>query len=118
MTDDELEAIEARAKNATPGPWRFDYGYDLLDNQGNRVLLGAYVRTEKPMGPYPGLRDDVTSRMLGARRMISEVHTLECSDGEPRHAGSADGHFIASAREDIPKLIAEIRRLRDAIRST
>ncbi len=31
----------------------------------------------------------------------------------PQPAGAADLDFIASARQDVPRLVAEIRRLRD-----
>lgn len=38
-------------------------------------------------------------------------------DGVGAAATKADAEFIANAREDIPKLVAEIERLREAIKT-
>lgn len=82
MTPDELDAIEAREKAATPRPWRAD---------------GTYSCVWGPDGA--AVADHLRS-----------------------YAG--DGPFIAAARSDVPALVAdnrrleaEVRRLRDALRS-
>lgn len=68
MTDEELQAIEARERAATDGPWEYLGG----------VVMNAVQAVNEG---YEGLI-------------------------EP-----ADGNFIAHARQDIPALIAEVKRL-------
>ena len=88
LTDEELDAIQARAAAATPGPWEaFVEGRDHLAGDD-------FIRTG-------GLNDDAPDMYVdlfyGARKMP---------------APPADLDFIAAARQDIPRLIAEVRRLR------
>ena len=81
MTESELdlEAIEERCNEATPGPWTVNEdgglmaskGYELIGSDGDAVWMMSH--------------DDAV--------------------------------FIAHAREDIPALIREIRRLRDAVKA-
>lgn len=86
MTSDELDAIEARANAATPGPW--NYGF-----------LGD---TRRPMVFY----------QFGQRALESLAGDVIICKG--KHAGGdSNMDFIAHAREDIPALIAEVRRLMD-----
>ena len=83
MTDDELDRLDAACKAATPGPW----------------IVGPEEVTE-PYG-YDGFG-------------------LEIDDGSlfaPNYYGTAfrredDATFISMAREAMPRLIAELRRLR------
>jgi hypothetical protein len=67
MTDEELNAIEARANAATEGPWEWR-------RWTNGISAGDHD--------------------VGA-----SCHTFDC-------------RFIAAARTDVPKLVAEVRRLR------
>ena len=71
-----LDAIEARAKAATPGPWRvtLDFG-DPGEIHGPDGEIDLYVFYDGPQITY-------------------------------------DGEFITHAREDIPALTAEVRRLK------
>jgi hypothetical protein len=71
MTEDELQAIEARAIAATPGPW--------VPSESGRGIL-------KP------------------------------EDASTQHE-SLDWNFIASARTDVPALVAEVRRAVGVIRA-
>ena len=81
LTDEDLDAIEARANAARPGPWLTPeqagdpYKVDALDHEGCDVW------------PWGG------------------------PDGNDEQ-GKLDMIFAYAAREDVPKLIAEIRRLR------
>lgn len=82
MTNEELDAIEARANAATAGPWSWQ-----IDNAS-----GTHANVREP----------------------------DFADGTPGnhiifmgHPGTAE--FIAHAREDIPQLAAEVRRLREAL---
>jgi hypothetical protein len=87
MTEDELQAIEARATAATPGPW----------TTGAGKVEGGQVR-ELVIGPGP--RDDVI------------VAIAYGGFGNPVDRTSEDRAFIAAARTDVPKLITEVRRLK------
>lgn len=84
MTDEQLAEIEARANAATPGPWFWTGRVDDWGHSGPDL-----------MGP----NDAVVCQSWG-----HDADGLEIAD--------SDMSFIANAREDIPALIAEIRRLR------
>jgi hypothetical protein len=71
MTEDELQAIEARAAAATLGPW---FGQST----------GIYGNGFQLVGRAPD-------------------------------TAATDLEFIAAARTDIPALVAEVRRLREAL---
>lgn len=82
LTDERLAEIEARLTRATPGPWAYK------DRMGGG---GCFVFSEETF------------------------HVVAVEDGEPSVAaplGRPDAAFIAAAREDLPLLLAEVRRLR------
>jgi hypothetical protein len=93
MTDDELAAIETRANAAPRGPWEWgranpddDTSYEIRDDDDTPVAY-VHCRDDDPTFdmPYPP-----PNRVEMGHR---------CA-------------FIAHAREDIPALLAEVRRLR------
>lgn len=88
LTQKELAAIRERAERATEGPWSVYYGrafsHERFDSDGDKRL---------PTG-------------IG-QVFISHDHW----DGNYFDASDEDIEFIAHAREDIPKLLAEIERL-------
>lgn len=88
----DLEAIEARANAATEGPWEAD----------NTEVMQHWSRPE-PWQPIA----------------TNEVACMAyCYGGSARGIeNEADAEFIAHAREDVPALIAEVRRLRAAVES-
>jgi hypothetical protein len=84
LSDAELAAIAARAAAASPAPWEaFVEGRDHLGGDD-------FIRVG-------GLDDD-------------EPDMYVLRDRTP--ASAADLDFIAHARQDIPRLVAEVRRLR------
>jgi len=88
ITDAELDAIEARAKAATLGPWYF------RDSRLGDTIETALHKADVIKLPPSSLA----------------ALTIDPRDGEfidPR-----DGEFIAHAREDVPRLEQEVRRLR------
>lgn len=89
MTDEELAAIEARANAATPGPWR-DEGPDER-------------RPRYPHDAIVGPAED-----CGIPAMIAKARGFYHS----AEVETANSQFIAHAREDVPALVAEVRRLR------
>ena len=88
ISDQELAMIEARRAAATNGPWEsFIEGRDHLAGDD-------FIRT--------GGLDDASP----------DMHVTLYHGATPTPAPPEDLDFIASARQDIPRLIAEIRRLR------
>lgn len=78
----DLDAIEARAKAATPGPWRVNprVEADPGETDGHGWLAGPPAAIEYEAALF-----------------------------------NRDADFIAAAREDVPALIAEVRRLRSVV---
>lgn len=87
MTDDELDAIDARQMAATPGPWEFETRHDC-----NRDAYDALVHR---IDDDPELEPEVIE-------VLFDSNEVQCS---------ANWQFISHAREDVPRLIAEVRRL-------
>lgn len=95
ITDEELDRIEARAAAATTGPWTsFVEGRDHESGDD-------FIRTGGDADRSPDLYVRVA---FGERPGVTP-------------AGPDDLDFIAAARQDVPRLVAEIRRLRLATRS-
>lgn len=84
MTPADLSAIEARANAATPGPWEFEV---------RGVGETLFAQRELHGVPVHGL---------------NLVYTQE-----PDWNWPANRTFIAAAREDVPALVAEVRRLQE-----
>lgn len=91
MDEQRLAEIEARANAATPGPWECRPGLDP----------GAWVLEALIADPGPVL----TPAILATR-----------APWEHRAAISlATGVFLAHARQDVPELVAEVKRLRQLV---
>ena len=82
ISDERLAEIEARLEHATPGPWQ---------RSGIRMKLTA---------------DCIQVCTLDGSGWIF----LPVGKGQP--GAIWDAEFVAHARQDVPDLIAEIRRLR------
>ena len=91
ISDAELDEIEARALAATSAPWEaFVEGRDQFGGDD-------FIRTG-------GLDDDSPDMYV----------SLAFSDRPGAvPAPPADLDFIASARQDLPRLVQEVRRLRE-----
>ena len=88
MTPEELDAIQARADAAAPGPWTVDtdFGHNEYDEE-----------TDAPQAAY-----------------VPESLTVDLEEYDAMSVATAE--FVARAREDVPALVAEVRRLRAAAR--
>lgn len=84
MNEEELAQIEARLEAASPGPW-------------------TAAQNGKPA--------DVVRATIHDDLGIAQAVTYDWERTPPGQA-EANGEFIAHAREDIPVLIAEVRRLK------
>ena len=88
LGDAELAAIRARADAATVGPWQsFVEGRDHLSGDN-------FIRTGGPDDAAP------------------EMYVTLYYGVDPRPAPPEDLDFIAASRQDVPRLVGEIERLR------
>jgi hypothetical protein len=92
MTPAELDAIEARAKAATPGPWE-------------NSKTGRVYRVDRPLNG----RDFYEDGDLQFLAQFTTPGKLPFDDGDFDDPLTAD--FIAHARDDVPALVAEVRAL-------
>ena len=105
LSERDLEVIEQRAGAATPGPWFVRH----LDDDYAAGLTA--VSTVPDTGRHEGW-----PRFDGAEIVAATIVQNPCA-----YAVVADGKwdqnadFIAHAREDVPSLVAEIRRLRQLV---
>lgn len=93
LTDTELQAIRERADKATPGEW-------LPDERPGYVAVYAGLRRnclDLPMEAFIFYR--------GGKHDKKHFWSID-----PQSLADAD--FVAHARTDIPRLLAEIARLR------
>lgn len=96
MTDEQLAEIEERANAATPGPW-------TVVPQTDKYLVESYDRS-------------TVGRISDAKGETVFGYWADPT-GSSLYVLAEDAEFIAHAREDIPTLIAEVREMRDALRS-
>lgn len=84
MNESKLAEIEARAKSAQAGPWLVCAAEDAADG----LPVAFFGRGAGPK--------DVAVR----------------ANAPPSGTADDDAAFVAHAREDVPALVAEVRRLR------
>ena len=84
LSEEQLKAIEARAA-ATPGPWAWDPAY------------GTFMHGPECQMVCDSKEPDYHIRIRGVGANLPQEDNAS---------------FIAHSREDIPALIAEVRRLR------
>lgn len=96
LTESELAAIEARAAAALPGPWEASIEGRDHDSGDDVIVTGGHDNNAPDM-----------------------YITLSYWGPEPvRIPEPADWDFIAHARQDVPRLVAEVRRLRRRLEDT
>lgn len=85
LTEDDLAQIEARCEAVSPGEWTVwaDDGGRYWDKEGNLHLVGYHVMESQKLG------DMECGAML-----------------------KGDAEFVVASRTDVPRLLAEVRRLR------
>lgn len=90
MNAEKLNEIKERAEKATSGPWK------IFKNEDGTLIGTAYA--------HPQLKDAVP--VVGIAIQGKEPHRIIYMD-------RVDAEFISHAREDVPKLVAEVERLND-----
>ena len=94
LTDADLDAIENRAAAATAAPWEPFVFSDRNPNDEDFIRIGGLEDSQPDMYVH---------HWLGAAQVLVPWQDIE---------------FIAHARQDVPALVSEIRRLRAAARQS
>lgn len=104
MTNEQLSQIEQRASAASPGPWTVTTA---------ETDCGRACTPNGCCGHDSGLSENIDgpSPDLGYSDRDVFEHAIGENDKLKPH-WDEDFEFIAHARQDIPDLIAEVRRLR------
>ncbi|TYC21377.1 hypothetical protein FXF52_26245 [Micromonospora sp. MP36] len=101
LTDEALAQIEELAAAATPGPWHVR----LLDDDDAMNLVAVSTVADTGRGErWP----DFDHSEIVAATLVQQPRYVDVAD----ERWDENALFIASARRDVPRLIAEIRRLR------
>lgn len=101
MTEEELAEIEELAEAATPGPWHVRD----LDDEDAMSLVGISTVPDTGRGErWP----DFDHQEIVAATLVQQPRYVDVADGR----WDENARFIASARDNVPRLVAEIRRLR------
>ncbi|MCM0678516.1 hypothetical protein NCC78_28145 [Micromonospora phytophila] len=102
LTDAELDDIQQRVEAASPGPWYVR----LLDDSHAAGLVA--VGTAPDTGRGERWPDFPADEMIAATLVQFPERYVDCAD----ERWDENATFIAHARHDVPRLLAEIRRLR------
>lgn len=104
ITNEELDEIEERANAATPGPWHVR----RLDDEDAMNLVAISTIPDTGLGErWPEFHHD----QIVAATLVQQPRYVDIADDR----WDENARFIASARQDIPRLVAEIRRLRNLL---
>lgn len=102
LSDEQLAEIEARANNATDGPWSVGVGW--------RDEHAAEAETAAHWVPVNSPSTDKERPHIPER--VALIRYFPGAFRFPHMEARADAAFIASARTDVPTLLAHIRTLR------
>lgn len=108
-TDQQLDDIEARAtsEHLTPGPWTLDKeGCDC----GGDYPCGHGLYVTAVITPTPTWSAAERCKRTGEQPRDYDFHRSDIGDFT-----MADWELMAHAREDVPALVQEVRRLRAVI---
>lgn len=102
MNAEQLNAIKERAAKATPGPWEVCNGTDVFTSLGAENKDG--IKANHNDGWYIAKANEGTT-------------TVGDEEVSPSYSEqNANARFIASCREDVPALVAEVEHLRALLR--
>lgn len=109
MTDERLAEIEKRIAKATPGPWRQEF---LGGSSTIMAKAENYKRTDlrHPTYAFQGKEYCIAELFIDDNRSPNEPLRYRPDFVCFRHD---DAGLIVAARNDIPDLIAEVKRLRE-----
>ena len=101
LTDEELADLERLAEVATPGPW---YVRFLDDNDAMNFVAISTTPDNGRGERWP----DFDHREIVAATLVQQPHYVAVAD----ERWDENAWFIACARDAVPRMAAEIRRLR------
>ncbi|MFQ6197407.1 hypothetical protein [Streptomyces sp. NPDC000405] len=101
MREEELEEIEEICSAATPGPW---FVRTLDDDQAMNLIAVSTTPDTGHAERWPGF----DHREIVAATLVQHPRYVDSQD----ERWDENAAFITMARENIPRLVAEIRRLR------
>ncbi len=97
ITDEDLDAMESRARAASDGPWRATGG-GLV----GRPWVASCYGCMPTICRYGVDRAQTCTQHAGGELLAETMQV-------------ADATFCAAARMDVPRLVREVRRLRSAL---
>jgi hypothetical protein len=97
----DLDAIDELCSAATPGPWFVR----SLDDDHAMSLVAVSTTEDTRLGER---RPAFDHGELIAATLVQQPRYVDCADGR----WDENAAFIAMAREAVPQLVQEIRRLR------
>ncbi|TRV82105.1 hypothetical protein FKN01_02225 [Streptomyces sp. 130] len=101
LSDGELDELEELAQAATPGPWFVR----CLDDEHAMNLIAVSTTPDTGLGDrWPNF----DYREIVAATLVQQPRYVDAAD----ERWDENAQFIATAREAVPCLVAEIRRLR------
>lgn len=101
LSERDLKAIEERVSAATPGPWYVH----LLDDDWFMNLVAV---STVPDDEHVGDRSQFDPGTVVASALVQHPRYVDVAD----QRWDENAQFIAAARTDVPRLLAEVRRLR------
>ena len=100
MTPAELKEIEDRANAATPGPWSPKHIYSALRHLDKNIDVDSYCWECQA----------ALDKEFSEESADENIEESRC-----KYPFAKDSSFVAHAREDVPKLIAEVKRLQNLV---
>jgi len=104
MKREELKAIEAREEEATPGPWGYDPAHGECEN--TETCPNGLERDKR--GSADECEDCDHWYLEDSASLSGPTYLGDHGDEGFR---TKDAEFIAHSRQDVPALIAEVKRL-------
>jgi len=112
LTDAELESMERRCVEASPGPW----AAEILGSLEEAKAMGRFrwVQMEPEFGPWRIPPQGNVGVVWRAPNKLRKADDTPLRIGLPGvvEVTAEDALFIAHAREDMPRLLFEVKRLR------
>lgn len=130
MTDERLSEIERAAAAATPGPWKclLNDGAILCPPSEEPPIAGEVVRRIRSEDEIRRVLEEIQNdeprialnwcESIASYRWIGHTYDADCGEhvsDDYVYLRAADASFIALAREAVPELLSEVRRLRDRV---
>lgn len=106
LTHEELAEIEELTEATTPGPW---YVRPLDDDWAMNLVAVSTLPDTGRAERWP----DFDHQQIVAATLVQQPRYVDVADAR----WDENAQFIAKARQDIPRLIAEIRLLRQLLKA-